>query len=638
MTDGINPVAPADSVRRRLPEERPESPFTPDLKTAMPWLFAMLDGMNHFRPEATNGTEEPALEDEPELDGPASIDRLLHAIMGRFTLGVSPAAVALAYADWAAHLAQSPGKQQRLVEKAMRKATRLWLHALRTAVEPGQPPCIDPLPQDRRFRDPSWRRWPYNLIYQNFLLTQQWWHNATTGVRGVSAHHEDVVTFVTRQLLDVIAPSNFLSTNPELQQATLQEGGRNLWRGAVNAAEDWERQIAGKPPVGSDTLRIGTDVATTPGKVVHRNRLIELIQYEPTTDKVHAEPILIVPAWIMKYYILDLSPANSLVRFLVDQGHTVFMISWRNPVEEDRDLGMDEYRRLGIDAALDAVSAIVPDRPVNAVGYCLGGTLLSIAAAALARDGDKRLNSVTLLAAQADFTEPGELSLFIDHSELAYLEDIMWDQGYLDTKQMAGAFQLLRSNDLIWSHLQRNYLLGQRDPMSDLMAWNADATRMPYRMHSEYLRTLFLNNDLAEGRYQVDERPVALTDIRAPIFAVGTEGDHVAPWRSVYKIRLLTDADVTFLLTKGGHNAGIVSEPGHPRRHFRMSHQTAESRYVDPDTWLMATDAQEGSWWPAWEAWLTDRSTGMAAPPEMGAPDGNYPPLYAAPGEYVMRR
>jgi polyhydroxyalkanoate synthase len=332
-------------------------------------------------------------------------------------------------------------------------------------------------------------------MYQAFLLNQQWWHNATTGIAGVSKQHETMMEFISRQMLDMFAPSNFPLTNPEILQHTLRQGGANFASGFRNFVEDWERAVSGKKPVGAEKFEVGRDVAVTPGKVVYRNRLIELIQYLPTTDKVRPEPILIVPAWIMKYYILDLSPQNSLVKYLTEQGFTVFMISWTNPRPEDRDLRLNDYRALGVMAALDAVCTIVPDQKVHAVGYCLGGTLLSIAAASMARDGDDRLKSMTLLAAQTDFTEAGELTLFVNESQLAFLEDMMGEQGFLDGRQMARAFQMLRSNDLIWSRIVHEYLMGERPPMIDLMAWNADSTRLPYRMHSEYLRKLFLNND-----------------------------------------------------------------------------------------------------------------------------------------------
>jgi polyhydroxyalkanoate synthase len=266
----------------------------------------------------------------------------------------------------------------------------------------------------------------------------------------------------------------------------------------------------------------------------------------------------------------------------------------------------------------------------------LGGTLLSIAAAAMARDGDERLATLTLLAAQTDFTEAGEIMLMIDESQVAFLEDMMWEQGFLDSRQMAGAFQMLRSNDLIWSHLVHDYLLGQRQPVTDLMAWNADATRMPYRMHSEYLRKLFLDNDIAEGRFEADGRPISLADLRAPIFAVGTERDHVAPWHSTYKIFLQVESDVTYLLTAGGHNAGIVSEPGHHGRTFRVATKKLTDHYVDPDSYYANTPVKEGSWWPEWVGWLKDRSGPPTAAPAMGAPQSGYPPLADAPGLYVL--
>ncbi len=567
------------------------------------------------------------------------IDRSLHASLAYFTMGLSPAALGSAYLDWATHLAASPGKQALLAVKASRKTLRLARWAAQCALEGGaSEPCIEPLPQDHRFVGEAWRRWPYNLFYQSFLLQQQWWHNATTSVRGVTTQHENVVDFMSRQMLDTVSPFNSLLTNPELMQQTMREGGWNLVRGARNFVEDWTRAINGKKPVGAEFFEVGKNVAVTPGKVVFRNRLIELVQYAPTTAKTRPEPVLIVPAWIMKYYILDLSPENSLVKYLVDQGFTVFMVSWKNPDPQDRDLGMEDYRKLGVMAALDAVTAIIPDERVHTVGYCIGGTLLSIAAAAMARDGDERLRSMTLFAAQTDFNEAGELMLFINESQIAFLEDMMWEKGYLDAKQMAGAFQMLRSNDLIWSKLVREYLMGERQKMNDLMSWNADTTRMPYRMHSEYLRRLFLNDELAEGHYLVGGQPVALTDIRVPMFVVGTTRDHVAPWRSVFKIHLLTEAEVTFLLTSGGHNVGIVSPPTRDIASYQVATREFGGHYHDPDAWTAAAPKKHGSWWPEWLSWLEARSGEAGAPPPMGAPERGYAPLTDAPGVYVLQQ
>jgi polyhydroxyalkanoate synthase len=566
-----------------------------------------------------------------------SFDRPLHAAIARLTMGVSPAALFQAYADWAQHLAFSPDKQSELAEEVAHS----WLHFLeycpKALTDPNHEPCVELAANDKRFAGNAWQRWPFNAVSQGFLLTQQWWHHATTNVRGVSAHHEDIASFVARQILDMVSPANFLLTNPEALDTTFQQGGANLLRGLINLWEDQRRVFEGKKPVGAEAFQVGRDVAVTPGKVVARNRLMELIQYAPATATVYREPVLIVPAWIMKYYILDLSLANSLVKYLVDHGHIVFILSWKNPTGEDRDLGMDDYRRLGVMAALDAVSTIIPGQPVHVAGYCLGGTLLAAVAAAMARDGDERLGSLTLLAAQTDFTEAGELMLFIDEAQVSFLEDMMAEQGYLDTRQMAGAFQILRSNDLIWSTMVQSYLKGERPPMFDLMAWNADATRMPYRMHSEYLRRLFLNNALATGHFEVDGRPVSLRDIRAPIFAVSTISDHVAPWRSVYKIQTLTDADVTFVLSNGGHNAGIVNPPGRPNRKHQIATHAEKENYVAPDDWQQSAIHHEGSWWPCWQTWLVKHSSvNRMPPPALGAPSKGYTPLCDAPGTYVL--
>jgi len=584
----------------------------------------------------SSSTPNPAPE---PLDGVAdTLDHAAGALVARATGGISPATLAQSFSDWWTHMAMSPGKQLTLAAKSARKTQRLADFAMRALEQDDPKPAIEPLPQDRRFRDPAWKEAPYNLISQAFLLNQQWWHAATTGVGGVSAHHEQVVEFATRQVLDMFAPTNFVATNPVLQRRILETGGHCLVDGARHLFEDVGRTMRGEPPVGVEAFPVGEAVAATPGKVVLRNQLIELIQYAPTTETVRPEPVLIVPAWIMKYYILDLSPENSLIAWLRDQGYTVFAISWRNPRPADRGMDMDDYRRLGPMAALDAIGAITGAARTHALGYCLGGTLLAITAAAMARDGDERLASLTLLAAQTDFTEPGELSLFIDEAQVNLLESMMWSRGYLESAQMGGAFQLLRSSDLIWSRVLSTYLMGEREPLNDLMAWNADGTRMPYAMHSQYLRRLFLGNDLAEGRFLADGRPVTLSAVNAPMFVVGAETDHVAPWRSVFKIHLFTDSAIRFLLASGGHNAGIVSEPGHPRRHYRVLSRPAHDAALDPEDWLARSEARDGSWWLEWGQWLDGVSGEPVPPPPMGAPGRGYPPLIDAPGSYVHER
>lgn len=581
------------------------------------------------------GPQVPSLTEGAEGAETYQADRALHAMLARLTGGISPAALLLAYADWLLHLAAAPQRQIEIAQEAIVDAKR-FVEAAQRLFAPGQGPwsLIQPQPQDRRFGRPEWEYPPFNLMAQAFLLGEQWWRNATTGLRGVAKQNEAIVEFSVRQMLDVMSPSNFAVTNPEVLRRTFESGGNNFVHGWQNLCSDWTRLAsAGLGAVTTGDFIVGETVATSRGKVVFRNRLIELIQYYPTTEKVHPEPVLIVPAWIMKYYILDLSPQNSLVKYLTGEGFTVFMISWRNPDAADRAIAFDDYRKLGIEAALDAIGSIVPDSKVHALGYCLGGTLLSIAAATMARNGDDRLESISLLAAQTDFTEAGELTLFINESQVAFLEDMMWERGVLDTTQMAGAFQLLRSNDLIWSRLTRDYLMGERATPSDLMAWNADATRLPYRMHSEYLRKVFLNNDLAGGRYLVESKPISLSDIHTPMFVVGTLRDHVAPWKSVYKIHYQVDAAVTFLLASGGHNAGIVAPPGEAGHTYQIRTKAANTTYIGPDEWLSTAPQVEGSWWPEWTKWLSARSSEPSEPPRMESETAQSLP--DAPGDYV---
>jgi polyhydroxyalkanoate synthase len=567
-----------------------------------------------------------------------TLDRIGRAVTARLTQGISPHALYDAWFDWTSHLASAPGRLIELEIEAANIASRFVRLAIPSLSEDTKPQ-FQPQPSDHRFNDKAWQRFPYVLWQQAFLAQEAWWASATGEVRGMTPKNAARIAFIMRQLLDVWSPSNVPWLNPVIVDETLKEFGANLVRGAINLQDDLWRALTMQEQPSGHELEVGKELAVTPGQVIFRNELIELIQYEPVTERVIPEPVLIVPAWIMKYYVLDLSPHNSLVRYLVERGFTVFMVSWRNPTPKDRDLTFDAYRTEGVMAALDAVNAILPARKVHAVGYCIGGTLLAIAAATMAREEDDRLATITLFAAQTDFSEAGELMLFVDESQIAFLEDMMWDQGVLDTKQMAGAFKILRSNDLVWSKMMREYLLGERDQQTDLSTWNADQTRLPYRMHSQYLRGLFLENRLTAGRYAVEGRVIALMDMNTPMFVVGTETDHIAPWRSVYKVHLFTCNELTFLLTNGGHNAGIVSEPGHYGRRYRIATRQCGDRYIDSDAWLTRANAGDGSWWPAWSAWLEAKSDReRVAPPGMGAPSRGLLPLCPAPGVYVHER
>ncbi|MFI4954413.1 MAG: PHA/PHB synthase family protein [Gammaproteobacteria bacterium] len=566
------------------------------------------------------------------------LDRELHARASQFMGWFSPAALRMAWADWFTHLMIYPGKRQDIRQKAYEKLMRYMLYLQRFNNENACEPCIECRQGDHRFISEGWNDIPYKFYSQAFMLWEQLWGEAAHGVPGVSPHHEYIVDFFGRQFLDVFAPSNFPWTNPEIASTTIRESGYNFVRGFYNLLEDIYRRQTGLLPVGAEAFQVGKDVAITPGKVIYRNRLIELIQYEPTTAKVWGEPVLIVPAWIMKYYILDLSPHNSMVKYLVEQGHTVFMISWKNPTADDRDLNLEDYVNFGIMDALTAINAIIPKQKVHTVGYCIGGTLLTMAAAAMAGRADDRLKTITLFAAQVDFQEAGEILLFVDESQINYLEDIIWEKGYLDGAQMGGAFSMLRSVDLIWSSLVRTYLLGDREPMSDLMAWDADTTRLPFKMHSQYLRSLFLNNDLVEDRFAIAGKNVALLDIKTPLFVVSTVTDHVAPWKSVYKIHFFTDTEVTFVLTNGGHNAGVVSEPGHPNRSFQMQTHKKEDKHVTAEVWQEQAKHYEGSWWPEWHKWLIANSDQKVSVPKIGSKEKGFPVLCNAPGTYVLER
>ncbi|MGQ9724835.1 MAG: PHA/PHB synthase family protein [Tepidimonas sp.] len=599
-------------------------------------------------------------------DSVQALDRQASVLMAQLWSGLSPISLALAGADWLLHLWASPGSQWRLARQALQQGQAWWWDTVQAMTrsltaglrppadsaetpETAQSPLERALREDPRYAHPAWRWWPWRSGATAGKVMEIWWEQAAA-LRGMRPHSREQMRFYGRQMLDACAPSNVLWANPQALERAVETGGQSLLRGWGLALEDMRWYLDKRlPPRRFDPDAVpGRALATTPGQVVLRNALIELIQYAPTTPTVQREAVLIIPSCIMKYYILDLSPHNSLVRWLVQQGFTVYIASWKNPDEDDALLGMDDYVRDGVLAALDHVLGAT-GAPVHLAGYCLGGTFAAIAAAALG-GGDARLGcqsraprapneaqplaSLTLLAAETDFKEPGELGILIDEAQVQLLEDMMAARGFLTGQQMAGSFQFLHSRELVWSSQTRRWLLGEDEVGNDLMAWNADVTRLPAVMHSQYLRHCYLNNDLAEGRFQFEDQPISLRDIRVPVFAVGTIKDHVAPWRSVYKIHHLVSAEVTFALTNGGHNAGIVSEPGHRGRYHQLLTTPASHPWRTAQEWLAAAPRVEGSWWPSWAGWLRERSSGEVPariPPERAE-------LGSAPGRYVMVR
>jgi polyhydroxyalkanoate synthase len=572
---------------------------------------------------------------QPDESATRRLDRLVHASAAPFTAGLSPVSLALAVADWAWHLGVSPGRQLELLALAGELSSHTLLH------DGGEDQDVGLEDDDPRFRHEAWSAWPFRQYRTAFRDAETFWQSAAV-VPGMTAHHTHMTRFFAKQWLGMLTPANWLPTNPVVLNDAVESHGTHLLKGM----QSWMLDASGVPAAEIATelqqFVVGRDVAITPGKVVFRNRLMELIRFDAQTGKVYPEPLLIIPSWIMKYYILDLSPHNSLVRYLVEQGHTVYILSWFNPGPKDHDLSMDDYLRLGVFDALRAVGiSSGTTTGVHAAGYCLGGTLLSIAAARLGHADAQGsfedlppLESVTLLAAQTDFSEPGELGLFVDESQVGFLDNVARSKGYFSGKDMAASFQFLHSRDLVWTRRMREYLMGEREGTSDLAAWNADTTRIPARLHHEYLTTLYLHNALAENTYRVDGRAVSLSDIHIPVFLVATQRDHISPWKSVHKLHSLTDTEITFLLASGGHNVGIVSEPGHSGRSYQMSTRAAHGAWLSPEAWATQALCFEGSWWPAWHQWLVARSHPLQA---AKAAKGTQV-LCDAPGEYVLQR
>jgi len=509
----------------------------------------------------------------------------------------------------------------------------LWQNTARRMLGEQAPSVIDEGKGDRRFKDDAWRENEvFDFIRQSYLLSSRFISNVVHGAEGLDAKSAQKVDFYTRQFVDAMSPANFLLTNPEVLRRTAETGGENLLKGLSNLLQDLERghgQL--RIRMTDDTkFKVGENIAVTPGKVVYRNDLMELIQYTPTTPEVLKRPLLIIPPWINKYYILDLRPKNSFIRWAVEQGHTVFVISWVNPDEALAEKGFEDYMREGPYAALDAIEKATGEKNANVIGYCLGGTLLASTLAHMAAKRDTRVKSATFFTTMIDFEEAGELGVFIDEEQLQSLEEKMSRRGFLEGAEMANTFNMLRANDLIWSFVVNNYLLGQDPFPFDLLYWNGDSTRMPARMHSFYLRRMYQQNDLVKpGAIELDGVKIDLRKIKLPTYMLSTREDHIAPWKSTYKGTQVYGTKPRFVLAASGHIAGVVNPPDAGK----YSHWVNEENPAEPDEWFRGATELSGSWWPDWQRWITGLDKTVVPARQPG--EGGLPALEDAPGSYV---
>ena len=584
------------------------------------------------------GDEAPNLADNMARIAARSQD-LLRAFMSRQSegggLGVGdPMNVSGAFLDMTAKMMADPAKLVEAQVDLWRSYTELWQHTARRMIGQDSEPLVAPEPGDRRFKDAAWEENAvFDFIKQSYLLTARWMQTTVNDVEGLDEKTARKVDFYTRQFADALAPTNFALTNPEVLRETIESKGENLAKGLENLLADLEAG-QGIKMTDPDAFQVGGNIAVSPGQVIFRNDMMELIQYAPTTEKVRARPLLMIPPWINKYYILDLKPKNSLVKWATDQGHTVFMISWVNPDERLADKSFADYMMEGLLAALDAIEKATGEREVTAMALCLGGTLLSATLAYMAATGDERIKAACLMATLVDFAEPGELAVFIDAEQIEALEQRMAESGgTLDGAAMASTFNMLRANDLIWSFVVNNYLMG-RDPFPfDLLYWNADSTRMPGKMHGFYLRNMYRDNLLREpGGIELAGVKIDLSKITIPIYVMGAREDHIAPWRSTYAARALFGGPVRFVLAGSGHIAGVVNppEPG------KYPHWTNSHEAKDPEVWLSKAQKHDGSWWPDWCKWNARHAGAMVPARVPGA--GALPALAPAPGTYVLEK
>jgi polyhydroxyalkanoate synthase len=548
-----------------------------------------------------------------------------------------PAIIAKAFVKLGAKLLANPGKLSASQAQFVRDYASLMQAMAGRARGKDVPPVVKPGKGDRRFADDGWEEGVlFDFIKQSYLLSANWIQSTVRGVEGLDPKTARKVDFYTRQFVDALSPSNFAATNPMVLRATLESGGENLMRGLDNLLGDLEKD-RGKLRItmtDESAFELGRNIAVSSGKVVFRNRLLELIQYAPSTDRVLKRPLLIVPHWINKYYVLDLQPRNSFIKWVVDRGHTVFVISWVNPDETHAETTFDDYMTDGPLAALDAVAEATGVDSVNVVGYCIGGTLLACTLAHMAATGDKRAKTATFLTTMVDFAEPGEHGVFIDDEQLDLMEAHMARRGFLDGAHMSTVINMMRDKDLIWSFVINNYLMG-RDPLSfDLLYWNSDSTRMPAMMHAFYLRKLYLENKLIDaGGITLAGTPIDLGKIETPAYIMATREDHIAPWQSAYAATGLTSGPVRFVLAASGHIAGVVNPPAAGK----YCHWTNPNKPKSADSWLASAERREGSWWPDWDRWVKRRSPkGRVAARIPGR--GGLKAIEDAPGSYVKVR
>lgn len=528
----------------------------------------------------------------------------------------------------------------RLLEAQMEYASN-WMHLWQESTKRfmGEPsePLFPADGKDKRFKSPKWQEHAtFDFIRQSYLLTSQWMMKLTHDTKGLDEDTQRKVEFYTKQFADAMSPSNFLLTNPDVLQATLDTKGENLIRGFQNMLEDLERGH-GQLKISTtnyDAFKLGENIATAPGQVIYQNDLMQLIQYEPTTQNVYKTPVLITPPWINKFYILDLRPDNSLIRWLVDQGHTVFVISWVNPTPELNTKTFDDYMKEGILDALDQIENTIGEDSVNVVGYCIGGTLLATTLAWLSAKGmENRIKSATFLTTLIDFKESGDIRVFIDDAQINMLEQEMEEKGYFEAHNLKETFNLLRSNDLIWTFVVNNYLLGKEPFPFDLLYWNDDSTNMPGAMHSFYLRNMYRDNKLVErGGIAIDGVDIDVHDIKTPSYFLSTKDDHIAPWKATYAATQLFKGPVNFTLAGSGHVAGVINSP----KANKYSHWTAQKNPENPDEWFKTATQNEGSWWTHWGEWLAPHS-GKKIPARKPG-EGKLKPLESAPGSYVKQK